>query len=280
MLRQRQTPGPPVEPAQLQAAQVPDPQAEPGGQQDHRVVAFPDRGLPVNLVQDQANLLSRPRVRGRLAAPGIALRRKAGQVVADLPGLVQVTQEVGQRRAQRAGRLRGVAPQLAAGPEPGQVPGLRLAEGFPARLVEVAQEQVRGALLGRDAGLGVAPPARREVTVPGRAEPRRAPYWRRRRGLANLGKAPSGPPSAVRAGARAGRPGGTGSRRLAAWRRAGSAVSRGSPASAGSATPPASRNPANALNSALWRWIVVVVLPLPSTRRSPALTRRGCLLSP
>jgi hypothetical protein len=97
VLRQRQGFGPPVEPAQFQAAQVSDPQAEPGGQYDHRVIAFADRRLPVDLVQDQADLRSRPRIGCRLAAPGIALGREpAGQVFADLTGLVQVAQEVGQ----------------------------------------------------------------------------------------------------------------------------------------------------------------------------------------
>ena len=148
--------------------------------------------MPVDLVQDQADILSRPRVRGRLATPGIALGREPpGQVFPDLPGLAQVAQEVGQRRTQRAGCFRGVAPTLPPGPEPGQVSGLRLVEGFPADLIEVGQEQVRGTLLRRDAGIGVAPPpARREVFVPGRAETRWAAVDQRRCGLTHLGETP------------------------------------------------------------------------------------------
>ena len=191
MLGQCQGLGPPVEPAHLQAAQVSDPQAEPGGQYDHRVVAFADRRLPVDLVQDQADLRSRPRVGCRLAAAGIALRREpAGQVFADLTGLVQVAQEIGQVRAQRAVGFRRVAPVLAPGPEPGQVPGLHLAQGFQSGLLQIGQERIRGALLGHDAGFGVAaPPARRKVLIPGRAETWRAPVGQRRGGLAHPGHA-------------------------------------------------------------------------------------------
>jgi len=123
-----------------------------------------------------------------VAAPGITLRREpAGQVFADLPGLVQVTQEIGQARAQRAVGFRRVAPILAPGPETGQVPGLHLAEGFPSGPLQIGQERIRGALLGHDAGLGVtAPPARRKVLVPGRAETWRTPVDQRRGGLAHL----------------------------------------------------------------------------------------------
>jgi hypothetical protein len=104
---------------------------------------------------------------------------------------MQVAQEVSQRRTQRAGRFRGIAPALAPGPEPGQIPSLRLVEGFPADLVEVGQELVRRALLRRDAGIRVAPPpARREVSVPGRAETRRAALDQLRCGLAHPGQTP------------------------------------------------------------------------------------------
>ena len=52
---------------------------------------------------------SRPWVRGRLAAPGIALRRQPPrQVLPDLPDLVQMAQKVSHRGAQRPGRLRRV----------------------------------------------------------------------------------------------------------------------------------------------------------------------------
>jgi hypothetical protein len=89
VLRQRQGFGPPVKPSEFQAAQVSDPQTEPGGQQHHRVVAFADRGLPVDLVQHQPDLLSRPRIRDRLAVAAIALGREPpGQVIADLSDLV------------------------------------------------------------------------------------------------------------------------------------------------------------------------------------------------
>src|SRR5262245_31997397 len=123
-------------------------------------------------------------MRGRLATPGIALGREPpGQVFPDLPGLAQVAQEVGQRRTQRAGGFRSVAPTLAPGPKPGQVSGLHLVESFPADLVEVREELVRGALLRHDAGFGVAPPpARPKVLVPGRAETRWAALDQRRCG--------------------------------------------------------------------------------------------------
>jgi len=144
--------------------------------------------LPVDLVQDQAGLRSRPRIGCRLTAPGIALRREPpGQILADLTGLVQVAQEIGQARAQRAGGFRRVAPVLAPGPESGQVPGLHLAEGFPSDPLQAGQERIRGALLGHDAGFGVtAPSARRKVLVPGRAETWRAPVDQRRGSLAHL----------------------------------------------------------------------------------------------
>jgi hypothetical protein len=101
-----------------------------------------------------------------------------------------VAQEVGQRRTQRAGGLRGVGPALAPRPEPGQVLSLRLIESLPADLVEVAEELVSGALLRLDAGLGVAPPpTRREVLIPGRAETRWAALNGRRCGLAHPGQA-------------------------------------------------------------------------------------------
>ncbi len=192
VLRQRQGLGPPVEPSQFQAAQVSDPQAEPGSQYDHRVVALADRRLPVDLVQDQADLGSRPRVGCRLAAAWIALGREpARQVFPDLTGLVQVAQEIGQARAQRTVGLRGIAPVLAPGPESGQVPGLRLADGFPAGLLQVGQERIRGALLGHDARFGVAPPsARSQILVPRRTETWWAPVDQRRGGLAHPGHAP------------------------------------------------------------------------------------------
>ena len=114
-----------------------------------------------------------------------------GQVFRDLPGLVQVAQEVGQRRTQRAGGFRGVASTLTPNPKPGQISGQHLVESFPADLVKVSQQLVRGALLRRDAGFGVAPPpTRREVFVPGRTETRRAALDRRRCSLAHPRQTP------------------------------------------------------------------------------------------
>ena len=265
LLRQRQSLGAPVEPSQLQAAQVSDPHTEPDGQQHHRVVAFPDRGLPVDLLQDQADILSRPRVRCRLAAPGIALRREPpGQVLPDLPGLVQVAQEVSQRRTQQPGRLRGVPPPMTPGPKPGQVPGLRLLEGLPTDLLEVAEELLRGALLRHDARFGVPPPpARPQVLVPGRTETRRAAIDRRRRDLTNprAAASPSIPSGESGAACELGPSENWSARAARGLAPDRSAMKSRQSASVGSAWPRASRNPANALNSASWRLIVVLDLP-------------------
>ena len=182
VLRQRQRLGAPVEPSELQPAQIPDPHTEPDGQQHHRVIAFPDRGLPIDLLQHPTDLLSRPRVRGRLAASGIALRREPPrQVLPDLPDLVQVAQEVSQPRTQQPGRLRGVPPPLTPSPKPGQVPGLRLLDGLPTDLLEVGEELLRSPLLGHDGRFRVPPPpARPQVLVPDRTETRRTALHRRR----------------------------------------------------------------------------------------------------
>jgi hypothetical protein len=125
------------------------------------------------------------------AAHIILVEEPARQVFPDLTGLVQVTQEIGQARAQRAVGLRRIAPVLAPGPASGQVPGLRPAGGFQAGLLQVGQERIRGTLLRHDAGLGVTPgPARSQIFVPHRTETWRAPVGQRRGGLAHPGHAP------------------------------------------------------------------------------------------
>ena len=81
---------------------------------------------------------------------------------------------------------------MTPGPEPGQVPGLRLLEGFPTDLLQVGEEQVRGALLRHDGGFGVPPPpAHREVLVPDRPETRWTALHRRRCRLPHLRKTAS-----------------------------------------------------------------------------------------
>jgi hypothetical protein len=88
---------------------------------------------------------------------------------------MQVAQEVGQRRTQRPGRVRGITPLLAPDPKPCQILGLHLLEGFPADLLEISQELIRHTLLGHDGRFCVTPlTARREVLIPDRAETRRA----------------------------------------------------------------------------------------------------------
>ncbi len=54
---------PPVQVAQFEAAQIRDPQAQPGGRQDHRVVAFAGGGLTVDPGQQPADLIRGPQVR-------------------------------------------------------------------------------------------------------------------------------------------------------------------------------------------------------------------------
>jgi hypothetical protein len=51
---------PPVEVAQFEATQIRDPQAQPGGRQDHRVVAFPRGGLAIDPGQRPADLVHGP----------------------------------------------------------------------------------------------------------------------------------------------------------------------------------------------------------------------------
>jgi hypothetical protein len=69
--------------------------------------------------------------------------------------------------------------------------GLYLVEGFSADFFEVGKELIGGALLGRDAGFGVASLlARSQVFVPDRAESCRAVLDQRRCGLPDPGEVP------------------------------------------------------------------------------------------
>jgi hypothetical protein len=171
-------------------------------------------------------------------------------------------------------------PPMTPGPEPGQVLGLRLPEGFPTDLLQVGEELVRGALLGHDGRFGVPPPpAHREVLVPGRPETRWTALNRRRCRLPHLRDTPSqGLHQQEQRPACELSPSGTGSRRPASLDPDRSAMKSRQSTSVGTARPRASRNPANALNSASWRLIVASTDPPPSTRRSPAPTRREPLL--
>jgi hypothetical protein len=107
------------------------------------------------------------------------------------------------------------------------------------------------------------PGARREVFVPGCPETCWAALDRRRCGLAHLGRPPSRHSIRRIRGRRASWAclELVGSRRPASLDPDRSATKSRQSASVGSAWPRASRNPANALNSASWRLIVVLDLP-------------------
>ncbi len=87
---------PPVEVAQFEPAQIRDPQPEPRGRQDHRVVAFAGGGLTVDHGQHPANLIRGPQVRLGLVTD-VPVRWQPIRQTARCPsGGGQEVQEVGQ----------------------------------------------------------------------------------------------------------------------------------------------------------------------------------------
>ena len=91
---------PPVQVAEPELAQVGDPQAEPGGHQDHRVVALAGGGLAVDHGQQPPDLLSGPQVRLGLAAQVPVRRQPSGQALRRQALVGQEAQEVRQGRPQ------------------------------------------------------------------------------------------------------------------------------------------------------------------------------------
>ena len=168
---------PPVQVAELELAQVKDPQAEPRGQQDHRVVALADSGLPVDHGQQPPDLLSGPQVRLGLVAQVPVRRQQAGQALRRPSRGGEEVQEVGQGRPQPRDGL-AAQPALAQ-QETRHVPHAQGSQAG-ARLVQVAQEPAGRLVLGDQGRLRVAASAARgNIVVPQRPEPDRAAVLRR-----------------------------------------------------------------------------------------------------
>ena len=154
-------------------AQVGDPQAEPGGHQDHRVVALAGGGLAVDHGQQPPDLLSGPQVRLGLVAQVPVRRQPAGQALRSPARVGQEGQEVRQGRPHARD---GLAPQPALPQQEARhVPHAEGGQVTGARLVQVAQEPADHLALRDQGRLGVATrPARGNVVVPEQAEPGRA----------------------------------------------------------------------------------------------------------
>ena len=130
VLRQCQRLGPPIEPTELQTAQVSDPQTEPGGQENHRVVAFSDRGLPVDLAptpggSPQPSTGAEPTGRvGDSAAAGAARQDPPGsaRLRADNAGSPP-TPSAAIRSFSGRSPSAGAEPKIRPGPGPAPAPG-------------------------------------------------------------------------------------------------------------------------------------------------------------
>ena len=158
--------------------QIRDPQPQPGGRQDHRVVAFAGGGPAVDPGQHPADLIRGPQVRLGLVTD-VPVRRQPIRQAARCPARRgQEVQEVGQARPH--GRDGLASQSTLTQQEARHVPHAERREIIDAHLDQVGQEPA-GRPVFRDHGrLGVAATtARSEVVVPERAEPRRTTVLRR-----------------------------------------------------------------------------------------------------
>jgi len=178
---------PPVQIAQLKVTQIRDPQPEPRGRQDHRVVAFTGGGLTVNHGQHPGNLIRGPQVRLGLVTEVPVGRQPIRQTARCPARRGQEVQEIRQARPHGRNRF---APQMAlAQQETRHVPHAEHREIIDTHLVQMTQEP-DGRPVFRDHGrLGVAAStARSEVVVPQRTELRGTTVLRRNHGPININR--------------------------------------------------------------------------------------------
>ena len=167
VLDDRDRPRPPVQVAEFESTQIRDPQAEPGGHQDHRVVAFAGGGLPVDPGQQPPDLLRGPRVRLGLVTH-VPVRRQPVQPTRAASGPWRPGSPGSPPRTTSCPRWSCGAARVDAAGNPTR-PARRAPRDPRAHLVEVAQEPA-GRLVFRDHGrLGVAARAAPgDVVVPQR----------------------------------------------------------------------------------------------------------------
>ena len=169
---------PPVEVAQFEATQIRDPQAQPGGRQDHRVVAFAGGGLAIDPGQHPADLVRGPQVRLGLVTDVPVWRQPIRQTTRCPARRGQEAQEVGQARPH--GRDGLASQSTLTQQEARHVPHAERREIIDAHLDQVGQEPAGRPVLRDHGRLGVAATtARSEVVVPQRAELRGTTVLRR-----------------------------------------------------------------------------------------------------
>ncbi len=238
--------------------QIADPQAEPGGHQDHRVVAFAGGGLAVDHGQQPPDLLSSPQVRLGLVAHVPVRRQPVGQALRCPARGGQEDQEVRQARPHSRD---GLAAQPALPQkETRHVPHAEGGQVIDTHVVQVAQEPADRLVLRSHGRLGVAARAARgNVVVSERTEPGGTAVLGRDHRLVDRrppGR-PARPPSAPPAGGPPGHPCPRPTPATPpAWSRSGSATKSTHTWSLAVSRPRPARKAANRSSTTWWRRIV------------------------
>jgi hypothetical protein len=164
--------------AQFEATQIRDPQPEPGGRQDHRVVACAGGGLTIDPGTRPATLIRGPQMRPGLVRDVPVGRQPIRQTARSPARRGQEAQEAGQARSH--GRDGLASQPTLTQQETRHVPHAKRREIINAHLVQIGQKPADRPVFRDHDRLGVtAPTAQREIAVPERRELRGTTILRR-----------------------------------------------------------------------------------------------------